>query len=275
MEMPLKRILLTISYDGTNYAGWQRQANAPSIQQEIETALAKTLGNPTVLYGASRTDAGVHALGQAAHFNTKCSIPSEKFTFILNNLLPRDIRITKSEEILPTAHARYSACGKMYTYRIYNHRHAPGIFHQYYAHVPVAIDIDKLKAALPALQGTHDFLAFCSTGSSIRTSTRTIYYIKASQKGHEVILTFCGNAFLYNMVRIIAGTLIEIGQGHLPKKNITKALETKNRLLLGPTAPAKGLELTAVYYPWHQNLPFTPIAKELAIHTLEGVDIYR
>lgn len=274
MQKAFRRILLSISYDGSHYSGWQRQQNAPSIQEEIEKALHRALGTPTTLYGASRTDKGVHALAQAAHFNSQSTIPGEKFAFILNPLLPRDIRISQSEEVSPGAHARYSACGKTYTYRIYNHPHAPGVFNQYYAHIPVKIDLDKVKQALPDLIGTHDFFAFSATGAVNRTTIRHIYAIAAKQQGHEIVFTLDGNAFLYNMVRIIAGSLVEIGQGRLPRENLLKAIQTKNRLLLGPTAPAKGLELTRVYYPWHQDIPFTPIPKKLVIQSPKGLETY-
>lgn len=275
MAATFKRVLLTISYDGTGFSGWQRQLNGPSIQQEVEQALATVLREPTTLYGASRTDAGVHALAQAAHFNTSSTIPSEKFSFILNTLLPPNIRITKSQSISLNDHARYSACGKAYTYRIFNHPHGCGVFNQYYAHVPVLMDTALMEEAIPPLLGSHDFAAFSSKGGKARTTTRFIYNIEVFQEQQKISLVFYGNAFLYNMVRIMAGTLIEIGQKRLPKDVLIEALQTKNRLILGDTAPAKGLELTRVYYPWHTDIPFTPIAKHLPIHTSEGTILYR
>ncbi len=269
-----KRILLTISYDGSAYSGWQRQLNAPSIQQEIEEALEKIAKKPITLYGASRTDSGVHAKGQAAHFNMDTAIKGEKFAFILNTLLPQGIRILRSKEISPFHHARYSACGKMYTYRIFNHPQSPGMFHQYYAHVPVKINLDLIKEAIPPLLGSHDFAAFCARGAAPVTTQRHMYAIDVYQNQEQITFTFCGNAFLYNMVRILAGTLIEIGQKRLPKEVLFEALESKNRLILGPTAPSKGLELTRVFYPWDEDLPFVPIKKELLIKVPQGVTLY-
>ncbi len=247
-DRPLRRVLLTVSYDGTGYSGWQRQENAMSVQQRLEEALVKALKVKTAVTGASRTDAGVHALSQAAHFDTNSTIPDEKFPFVLNNLLPYDIRVTGARPVPLDFHARFSCRGKTYTYRMYNAPHASALYRNLTAHVPVHLNEQVMDAAVKQVIGTHDFKAFAATGGSAKTTVRTITGAAVSRVGELVTLTVSGNAFLYNMVRILAGTLIEIGQGSLDPQVLTEALETGNRLLLGPTAPPQGLELTRVEY---------------------------
>ena len=247
-ECPIRRVLLTVSYDGTGYSGWQRQENAMSVQQRLEEALYKALKVKTAVTGASRTDAGVHALSQAAHFDTCSSIPDEKFPFVLNNLLPYDIRVTGARPVPADFHARFSCRGKTYTYRMYNAPHASALYRNLTAHVPVRLDETAMDAAVKRVLGTHDFKAFAAAGGSAKTTVRTITGAAVSRAGEMVMLTVSGNAFLYNMVRILAGTLIEVGQGSLDPRVLTDALETGNRLLLGPTAPPQGLELTRVEY---------------------------
>ena len=246
--MDTKRILLTISYDGTAYSGWQFQENGPSIQDEVEKALKKALGTFIRITGASRTDAGVHALGQRAHFDTDSSIPPDKFPFVLNRYLPPDIRVTKGEEVAADFHARFQAAGKLYTYRIHNAAHASAIFRNISAHVPVHLDEKKMHEAGQQIIGTHDFSAFAASGGSAKTTVRTIDFLSVHREGTEVILQVHGNAFLYNMVRIIAGALIGVGQGKLPMDCLGRALTSHDRLGLGITAPACGLELTRGEY---------------------------
>lgn len=243
-----RRILLTLSYDGTGYAGWQRQANALAVQEVLEKALHRATGEAMGVTGASRTDAGVHALGQAAHFDTSCSIPPEKFSFVLNTMLPPDIRVLFSRQVPNDFHARFSAKGKTYTYRIHNAPHASALMRSMSAHVPVPLDEAAMDEAAQLIVGTHDFAAFQASGGTAKTTLRTITLAHVMRQGQAVVLVVSGNAFLYNMVRILAGTLIEIGQGALEASSLSKAIETGNRLLLGPTAPARGLELTEVMY---------------------------
>lgn len=245
----MKRILLTVEYDGSAYAGWQRQLNALSVQQVLEEALTAATGCPVSVTGASRTDAGVHALGQRAHFDTESAIPADKYPFVLNNLLPPDIRVHTGQEVPAGFHARFMSCGKIYTYRICNSRHGTAIGRCNHTHVPVPLDLKPMQEALPALLGTHDFAAFQAAGGTARTTVRTLHAARIERSGDEIILTVSGNAFLYNMVRIIAGTLIGIGQYKLPVNAFAIALESKNRLDLGVTAPPCGLELTEVCYP--------------------------
>lgn len=260
----MKRILLTVEYDGTNYAGWQRQINGLAVQQVLEEALQKATKERIVVTGASRTDAGVHALGQAVHFDTDSRIPPEKYPFVLNTMLPRDVRVHTGREVPDGFHARFMTCGKRYTYRIVNNRHASAIRRNTHVHVPLPLDLAPMQEAAKQLLGTHDYAAFQAAGGTANTTIRTITDAELVRFGDEIILTVEGNAFLYNMVRIIAGTLIEIGLGRRSINAFSEAYETLDRLSLGVTAPPHGLELTKVYYPeaafvlpedikWHQD----------------------
>ena len=260
----MKRILLTVEYDGTNYAGWQRQINGLAVQQVLEEALQKATKERIVVTGASRTDAGVHALGQAVHFDTESRIPPEKYPFVLNTMLPRDIRVHTGREVPEGFHARFMTCGKRYTYRIVNSRHASAIRRNTHVHVPLPLDQTPMQEAARQLLGTHDYAAFQAAGGTAKTTIRTIHSAELVRQGDEIILTVEGDAFLYNMVRIIAGTLIEIGLGRRNVNAFSEAYETLDRLSLGVTAPPQGLELTKVYYPeaafvlpeqvkWHED----------------------
>lgn len=250
--METRRILLTVSYDGTAYSGWQYQENAPSVQQTLENALEQALGTFTRVTGASRTDAGVHALGQRAHFDAVSSIPPEKFPFVLNRYLPADVRVTEGILVPPDFHARFSAAGKWYTYRIHNAPHASALRRNLTAHVPVRLDAESMHRAGQQLLGTHDFAAFAAAGGSAKTTVRTLDALSVERTGNEITMRVHGNAFLYNMVRIIAGALIYIGQGKLPEDCLARALESGSRLDLGITAPACGLELTRVEYDFEK-----------------------
>ena len=249
MEKSTKRFLLTVSYDGTNYVGWQRQKNGLSVQQVLEEALEKLLGGPVRVTGASRTDAGVHALGQRAHLDSATGIPAEKLPFALNTMLPGDVRVLQGLRVPDSLHARFSVSGKTYRYQIHNSPHASALYRNLSAHVPVRLDDRRMDEACRVLLGTHDFAAFAAAGGSAKTTVRTITEIRVERAGEEVFLTVSGNAFLYNMVRIIAGTLIDIGHGKLPPESLQKALDTGDRLQLGVTAPPQGLTLMEVRYP--------------------------
>jgi len=244
----MKRILITLSYDGTAYAGWQRQLNGIAIQQVVEEALEKATGAPVKITGASRTDAGVHALGQAAHFDTESTIPPEKYPFVLNTLLPEDIRVLAGQEVGETFHARFDTKGKRYLYHIHNAPHAGALNRRTHVHVPMPLDEAAMHEAAQSLLGVHDFAAFAAAGGSHKTSVREIYEISCVRRGEAITLSVYGNAFLYNMVRIIAGTLIGIGHGKTEPDCFLKALETGDRLCLGITAPAHGLILDEVFY---------------------------
>ena len=234
----MRRIHLTVEYDGTNYAGWQRQSNALAVQQVIEEALARLTGERVVLHGASRTDAGVHALGQCAHFDTDSRIPGEKFSYAVNTMLPPDIRIRHSQEVPEGFHARFSARGKRYRYLFYDAPHAGAL----------NLDDGRMRREARTLLGTHDFAAFAASGSVVRDTVRTLWRADVTRNGNDVMLIVEGNGFLYNMVRIIAGTLRDIGSGKLESGALARAIDTGNRLDLGVTAPAHGLTLMEVFY---------------------------
>ncbi|HPJ02887.1 MAG TPA: tRNA pseudouridine(38-40) synthase TruA [Candidatus Limiplasma sp.] len=244
----LRRVLLTISYDGTAYVGWQRQLNGISVQQRLEEALFKLLDTQTPVTGASRTDAGVHAMGQCAHFDTRSTIPADRFPYAINTHLPPDIKVIDGREVDGCFHARFDAVGKTYTYRVHNARHPSALYRNYMAHVPVKLDLRAMDAAVKDLPGTHDFAAFQAVGGTAKTTVRTLTYAQLEREGDCLTFIVQGNAFLYNMVRIIVGTLVEIGKGKLDVHCFRKAFDTGDRLCLGPTAPACGLELTQVFY---------------------------
>lgn len=244
----MKRILLGIEYEGTAYAGWQRQLNGLAVQEVVEAALLEVLKTPVTLTGASRTDAGVHALGQRAHFDTTSTIPVEKWPYVLNTLLPGDIKINQAIQVDDRLHARFSARQKTYEYRIFNRRQPSALRRNFSAFVPLPLDMDLMRAALTPLLGRHDFAAFEASGGTAKTTVRNIHEAALDKNGDEIVLTLRGDAFLYNMVRIIAGTLIAIGQGKLAPDAFLKAIASGNRLDLGITAPAQGLTLVSVCY---------------------------
>ena len=249
-----RRFMLIVEYDGTAYCGWQRQQNGPSVQQALEEALSRLTGEPIAVTGSSRTDAGVHAMGLCAHFDSATRIPAEKIAFALNTMLPEDVRIRESSLAPEGFHARYSAAGKVYRYRFYNSRHASAIGRQYAAHVPLVLDERRMHEEAQALCGTHDFEAFAASGSVVKSTVRTIYRVQVRRLGDEVELLVLGDGFLYNMVRIIAGTLMEVGTGKREPGAIAKAIETRDRLALGQTAPAKGLTLMRVLYGGDEDI---------------------
>jgi tRNA pseudouridine38-40 synthase len=244
----MRNIKLVIEYDGTNYWGWQTQENFPSIQEEIEKALHKVTGKKTVLYGSGRTDAKVHALGHVANFRTESSIPGERFRYALNIELPEDIKIISSQEVPMDFHARFSATHKRYVYRIYNGEPERPLLRNYTCHVKQPLDVELMKDAARYFVGTHDFKSFRGRRSSIKSSIRTVYSIEIERNGEIIEIAVEGNSFLRNMVRIIAGTLIEVGAGQRDKEEIPEMIEDRDRRSAGRTAPAQGLFLEKVYY---------------------------
>ena len=242
------RIGLKIEYDGTAYGGWQRQKNAPSIQQTIEEALERALGCSCRVIGAGRTDAGVHAYGQVAHLDIETKIPADRFSYILNQKLPDDIRIVQSWQAAENFHARRDAIGKHYRYTIYQAPHASALERNSSVHVPQQLDVKKMQQAAQVLIGEHDFSAFRTVGSNIVGTVRTVYRLEVQQQGQHIHIDIWGNGFLYNMVRIIAGTLIEVGKGKIPVQEMQSILDSKERARAGAPAPAKGLAMCEVFY---------------------------
>lgn len=244
----MERIRLDIEYDGTNYCGWQRQKKDIAIQQVIEEAINKIQGGVCTVEGSGRTDAGVHALNQVAHFDSTCTIPADSWRFVLNNILPPDIRIVKSTAVQKDWHARFWAKDKTYKYVFHNSRVNTAIKRNYSFFVPYRLDEEKMKRALNDLLGEHDFNAFMSRKSDKENTVRTIYSVSLERHGDELHLYIKGNGFLHNMVRTIAGTLIDIGRGQLGEDTFKRAIETKDRVILGITADAGGLFLCEVNY---------------------------
>ncbi|MGE5631136.1 MAG: tRNA pseudouridine(38-40) synthase TruA [Caulobacteraceae bacterium] len=246
----MRNIKLIIEYDGTNYSGWQVQENAPSIQAEIEKAVNRITGEKIRITGAGRTDAGVHARGQVANFNTNSTIPGDRFSYALNSILPRDIAIRGSCEVPDDFHARYSAKGKKYNYLLLNSKYPSALLRNYAYHINYCerLDIDRLKRASDYFVGTHDFFGFMSTGSSVSDTVRTIDEISILEENELIRLVFRGNGFLYNMVRIITGTLLDAGIGKIPVDDLPEIIASKDRSRAGITAPPCGLCLEEVYY---------------------------
>lgn len=242
------RILLILEYDGTNYAGWQIQKNAVTVQEAVETAIFEALGQRCRVTGAGRTDAGVHARGQCAQFDIQSHIPPEKFSYVLNLVLPPDIRVRESRAVSEDFHVRKGARMKHYRYTIYNAPHASAIDRFTTAHVRQDLDAEKMKIAAQYLVGTHDFAAFRAAGSDIVGTVRTIYSIDITRIDENIYIDVKGNGFLYNMVRIIAGTLIDVGKGRTSPSAIPGILESRDRTRAGATAPAQGLCMMGVYY---------------------------
>ncbi len=246
----MKRARLLVEYDGTAFAGWQRQNNAMTVQQRLEEAFADLTGERVAMVGASRTDAGVHALGQVAHFDTLGRIPGDKLALALNTRLPADVRVQASGYCSPTFHARYHACGKTYRYRIHNAPCAPALFRLDRAHAPLALNLSLMREAAEYALGRHDFSALCAAGSAVKDRTRTITALSVEREGALVTIQVSGDGFLYNMVRILAGTLMDVGQGRLPVDALRRAIDSRDRLCCGATAPACGLTLLRVHYPF-------------------------
>ncbi|MBO4251241.1 MAG: tRNA pseudouridine(38-40) synthase TruA [Clostridia bacterium] len=242
------RIKLTLSYDGTCFCGWQKQKNGVSVQGTVEDAVFSLTGERVSVVGSGRTDAGVHAKGQVAHFDTNANIPPEKFYKALNTLLPSGVKALSSEKAAENFNANRSAKRKTYEYSLYLSDVEQPLKERYATRVFGDIDTEKMQKAAEILVGEHDFKAFSATGGSVKTTVRTIYGIEVKKSGEDIKIKVCGNGFLYNMVRIISGALVKIGKGEMPVENLTRALETGERKLLAETLPAKGLCLSAVEY---------------------------
>jgi len=244
----MRKIKLTIEYDGSSYNGWQFQKNAPSIQEALSRAIKKLTGEDVIPEGAGRTDGGVHAYGQVASFYTASGIPAEKFTPALNTYLPDDISIISSEEVSDGFHARFSAKGKHYRYIIINRPQRSAIWAKRAWHIREKLDFYAMNEAARLVLGHHNFRAFCASGHSVKTFDRTMFHSEWRKDGDLYIYDIKGDGFLYNMVRIMVGTMADIGKGRLTPDIITEAIRSGDRNLLGVTAPPYGLYLMEVYY---------------------------
>lgn len=239
----MKRVMLTVAYDGTNYSGWQLQPNGETIESVLNRCLRELTGEEITVIGASRTDAGVHARGNIAVFDTMSRIPGDKFSYALNQRLPEDIRICGSREVVADFHPRRCESRKTYEYRIYC---APfpmptKRLYSYYTYIP--LDVDLMSQAAEYLIGEHDFKSFCSVQTQALTTVRRVDCVEVCREDDEIIIRVSGRGFLYNMVRIMAGTLLEVGRGHMEPGKVAKILAAKDRQAAGPTAPACGLTL--------------------------------
>lgn len=241
--MEKRRIRIWVAYDGTNYHGWQLQENGITIEQELNRCLWELLGETIQVIGASRTDAGVHALENVAVFDTGTRMPAGKIAYAMNQRLPEDIRIQKSEEVPSDWHPRRCESIKTYEYRIYRAEFPMPVKRLYTYFVYRSLDVVRMREAAACLEGEHDFKSFCQTGAQVESTVRTLYSVQVEEQGADLVIRVRGNGFLYNMVRILTGTLIEVGQGRREPESMWDVLAAADRSAAGPTAPAHGLML--------------------------------
>ena len=228
--------------------GWQKQPNKLNIQGEIETVIENITKEKVDLIASGRTDAGVHALGQVANFKTNSNIPIEKIAIAINSQLKNSIRIKNAEEVPERFHSRYNCKRKTYRYIIDNSKYGSSIYRNLTYHMPIKLNVNEMKKAIKYFEGEHDFKAFKSSGTSSKSSVRTIYKAEIRQKDENIIIELTGNGFLYNMVRIIAGTLVDVGLGKIRTDDIIKIIEDQDRKKAGKTLPPQGLFLVKVEY---------------------------
>ncbi len=243
-----RRIRLIVAYDGTDYVGWQLQENGVSVQQRLNEAACAVTSEAVRLHGSGRTDSGVHARAQVAHFDTDARMPADKFAIALNMRLPRDIRVLFSEEAPADFHARFSAKNKTYRYTVQTGLHADVFTRNTALHVHTPLDLSRMRSAAADVLGAHDFRAFMSAGSTLQNTVRTVTRSEWTQEGRYLFYEVSANGFLYNMVRILAGTLLEIGSGKLTQDAIARAISSGLRSDAGVTAPPHGLCLRRVQY---------------------------
>lgn len=241
------RYALLISYDGTDFSGWQVQPNKRTVQSVLEEELSRRLGQSVHVMASGRTDAGVHAYGQVCHFDAETTIPPEKIADSVNPKLPSDVKILKSTRVDDTFDANRTAKKKTYRYTFYRSDRDDPMYERYAIRLPV-VDVEKMKEGANALIGEHDFKAFCASGSSVKTTVRTIYDATFTWEGNYLVFRITGNGFLYNMVRTLVGELVDIGRGRLTTNDLKQTLLTGNRVGIGKTMPARGLALETVNY---------------------------
>lgn len=250
----MKRIRLTVAYDGTEYCGWQIQPNGVTVEEKLNAALSRITAEEIRVIGASRTDAGVHARGNVAVFDTDTTIPPGRIAYAVNRELPDDIVVTKSDEVPKTWHPRYQESVKTYEYRILNRKMPDPIRRRDTWHVPWELDMEAMRRAAGYLLGEHDFKSFCSIHTEVKDTVRTVYSLEIEKEGDIILIRITGNGFLYNMVRIITGTLLEAGKGHIQPDKIKEILGALSREKAGPTAPPQGLVLDRIEYAHEQTI---------------------
>ncbi|WP_069998813.1 tRNA pseudouridine(38-40) synthase TruA [Cellulosilyticum sp. I15G10I2] len=244
----MPRFKLIVAYDGTNYHGFQKQNNALSIQEVLEKSIAAIIQQPVEVIGAGRTDTGVHARGQCCVFDAETSIPVYNLIKAINSKLPKDIVVKNMEVVSGDFHPRYGAKHKTYRYQILNSKIRDPFSYKYAYFYPYELDISLMREAAEYIVGEHDFKCFCSAGSSVNSTVRTVYDLQVTQQDDLITIEICGNGFLYNMVRIIAGTLIQVGSNKLPAEAVKNIIASKDRGLAGPTAPPEGLMMLKIDY---------------------------
>ncbi len=240
---------MTVEYDGTAYSGWQKQAQAPTIQCTLEDRLRKICGHPVDLLVAGRTDSGVHSLGQTANFHTFSSLPTHRIHKVLNQLLPHDIRIVSAKEVPATFHATYHAKARLYRYVIRNTRDYTVFDRHTYHHVRHGLDVPAMAKAGKELQGRHDFTAFRGTLGKRANPKRNLIRVTVKKRGNNIFIEYLGESFLHQMVRILSGTLLYVGLGKFKPGDMKPILHSKDRKKAGPTLPSNGLFLVKVFYP--------------------------
>ena len=244
----MRRIRIFVAYDGTNYCGWQIQPNGITIEEKLNKALNRLTGEDIRVIGASRTDSGVHALGNVAVFDTESPIPPERFSYALNQRLPEDIVVVASDEVEADWHPRYCDTEKTYEYKILNSKFPDPMRRRDTYHVSFDLDLEKMREAAEYLKGEHDFKSFCNVHTQVEDTVRTIYDLEVEKEGELITIRVRGNGFLYNMVRILAGTLIGVGRGAIAPEQIPAILEAKDRQAAGMTVPPQGLRLVEIDY---------------------------
>lgn len=249
----MKRIKLTVAYDGTDYCGWQIQKNGITVEEVLNRALSRLTGEEITVVGASRTDAGVHARGNVAVFDTDTRIPAERIVYAVNALLPEDVVVVRSEEVPAGWHPRKCVSVKTYEYRILNKEFPDPVRRRDTYFVSFSLDIERMRRAAEYLKGEHDFKSFCSAQTAVETTVRTIYDLDIKREGEIITIRVRGNGFLYNMVRIIAGTLAGVGRGYFEPEDMERMLEAKDRTQAGVTAPPQGLTLVGIEYEKPDN----------------------
>ena len=244
----MRNIKLTIEYDGKDFNGWQKQPDKLNIQGEIERAIEIITGEKVDLTASGRTDAGVHAIGQIANFKTNSNLPIEKFAVAINSKLKKSIRVQKAEEVEERFHARYNCKQKTYRYIINNTEEGSAIYRNLEYFIPMKLNVEKMKQAIKYFEGEHDFKGFKASGTSSKSSVRTIYITNIEEKDGRIIIELTGNGFLYNMVRIISGTLVDVGLEKIKPEEIPEIINSKDRTKAGKTLPPYALYLVKVEY---------------------------